>query len=164
MRLMWYSSIMNDFRKLRVWTLSMEMTRQTYEATRGYPVAERYGLQSQMHRASVSVPSSIAEGCSRSTNSNSRLFLTIARGSAFELESQAILSEQIGLLKSSVGEHLLQTIWRCQAMLSKLIQPLDPLVGQRACLTLCDVRLMIYFSCQSGFSTVHSGSLPQASS
>ena len=43
--LMWYSSITNDFRKLKVWTLSMEMARETYEATGDFPVAERYGLQ-----------------------------------------------------------------------------------------------------------------------
>jgi len=116
---------MNDFRKLKVWTLSMEMARETYEATRKFPVAERYGLQSQMRRASVSVPSNIAEGASRSTDNDFRRFLTIARGSAFELESQAILSEQIGFLEPSAGEHLLQMIWRCQAMLSKLIQSLD---------------------------------------
>ncbi len=121
---MWYSFIMNDFRKLKVWTLSMEMARETYEATREFPVAERYGLQSQMRRASVSVPSNIAEGSSRSTDNDFRRFLTIARGSAFELESQAILSEQIGFLEPSTGEHLLQTIWRCQAMLSKLIHSL----------------------------------------
>ena len=112
---------MNDFRKLKVWTLSMEMARETYEATREFPVAERYGLQSQMRRASVSVPSNIAEGSSRSTDNDFRRFLTIARGSAFELESQAILSEQIGFLEPTRGKHLLQTIWRCQAMLSKLI-------------------------------------------
>ncbi len=122
---MWYSFIMNDFRKLKVWTLSMEMARETYEATREFPVAERYGLQSQMRRASVSVPSNIAEGSSRSTDNDFRRFLTIARGSAFELESQAILSEQIGFLEPPTGKHLLQTIWRCQAMLSKLIQSLD---------------------------------------
>ena len=96
---MWYSFIMNDFRKLKVWTLSMAMARETYEATRSFPSAERYGLQSQMRRASVSVPSNIAEGSSRSTNNDFRRFLTIARGSAFELESQAILSEQIGFME-----------------------------------------------------------------
>jgi len=121
---MWYSFIMNDFRKLKVWTLSMEMARETYEATREFPVAKRYGLQSQMRRASVSVPSNIAEGASRSTDNDFRRFLRIARGSAFELESQVILSEQIGILEPSPGEHLLQTIWRCQAMLSKLIRSL----------------------------------------
>ena len=113
---------MNDFRKLKVWTLSMEMARETYEATRTFPETERYGLQSQMRRASVSVPSNIAEGTSRSSDNDFRRFLTIAKGSAYELESQAILSEQLGYIDSSTGEHLLQTIWRCQAMLGKLIQ------------------------------------------
>ena len=119
---MWYPCTMNDFRKLKVWTLSMEMARETYEAPRTFPETERYGLQSQMRRASVSVPSNIAEGTSRSSDNDFRRFLTIAKGSAYELESQAILSEQLGYIDSSTGEHLLQTIWRCQAMLGKLIQ------------------------------------------
>jgi len=102
----------------------MEMARETYGATRIFPAAEQYGLQSQMRRVSVSVPSNIAEGTSRASDIDFRRFLTIARGSAYELESQAILSEQLGYVDSSTREHLLQTIWQCQAMLGQLIQSL----------------------------------------
>jgi four helix bundle protein len=115
----------HDFRKLDVWRLGMNLATETYEATCGYPADERFGLQSQMRRAAVSVPSNIAEGSSKSSEADFRRFLIIAKGSASELETQVLLSEKLGYLEAPVSTGLCQTVRRCQAMLTRLIMTLS---------------------------------------
>ena len=116
---------MHDFQKLDVWHLAMDLAAQTYDATSRYPADERFGLRSQMRRAAISVPSNIAEGCSRPTEADFRRYLIIARGSAGELETQILLSKRLGLLDPSAGKVVHQTVQRCQAMLARLIQTLS---------------------------------------
>ena len=115
---------MHDFQKLDVWNLAMDLAVETYDATNTYPADERFGLRSQMRRAAISVPSNIAEGCSRPSEADSRRFLTIAKGSAGELETQILLSKRLGLLDPSAGMAVHHTAQRCQAMLARLIQTL----------------------------------------
>lgn len=77
---------------LTVWQAAMGLAKVVYAVTADFPKAERYGLVSQMRCAAVSVPSNIAEGAGRGSAREFHQFLTIARGSLSELETQALLS------------------------------------------------------------------------
>lgn len=103
----------------------MELTRDTYAVTHRFPSHERFGLTSQMRRAAVSVPSNIAEGSARRSNADFRRFLIIAKGSASELETQLLLSENLGYLGTPESIALHQKIDRCHAMLARLVQTLS---------------------------------------
>ena len=70
---------------------------EVYLLTASFPVGERFGLVSQMGRAAVSIPSNIAEGYGSSTTQDYLKFLRIARGSAYELETQLVLAVDLGL-------------------------------------------------------------------
>lgn len=85
-------------KKLDVWKLSMESAQTVYRLTAGYPTEEKFGLVSQMRRAAVSIPSNIAEGAARSSAKEFRNFLSIARSSLSELDTQLDLSQELGFL------------------------------------------------------------------
>ena len=88
-----------SYKDLKIWQKGMELTKHIYTLTQSLPETEKYGLVSQMKRAAVSVPSNIAEGWGRGKNKHFTNHLSIARGSLFELESQLILTEQLGLVE-----------------------------------------------------------------
>jgi len=77
---------MKDFKKLKVWEKSHQLTLGVYKATRSFPKEELYGLTIQTRRASVSIPANIAEGCGRGSDAELARFFQIAMGSASELE------------------------------------------------------------------------------
>ncbi len=78
---------MHNFRELETWKRSNQFAIMIYKLTESFPSKERYNLISQMNRASVSISSNIAEGCSRSSVKDLTRFLDISLGSSFELES-----------------------------------------------------------------------------
>ena len=92
-----------NFRKLQLWKSSMNLTTEIYKLTRNFPEHERYGLSSQMQRASVSIPSSIAEGFGRESTKELLRFLYTARGSLMELSTQLEICNNLGYL--SEEEH-----------------------------------------------------------
>jgi four helix bundle protein len=75
-----------------VWKESIELVQLVYEITQKFPSEEKFGLVSQLRRASVSVPSNIAEGYSRSSNKEYKRFVEIALVSILELETQLIIA------------------------------------------------------------------------
>jgi len=75
----------------------MELTIEVYRLTRGFPKEETFGLSSQLRRAAVSIPSNIAEGQGRSNTREFRQFLSIARGSNCELQTQLEIARALGL-------------------------------------------------------------------
>jgi four helix bundle protein len=77
-----------SFRDLQVWQRSMQLTVAIYRLTREFPREEIYGLTSQIRRAAVSVPSNIAEGQGRLGPGEFRQFLSVARGSICEVQTQ----------------------------------------------------------------------------
>lgn len=81
-----------DYRKLKVWEKAMDLADQVYNITEPYPKSEIYGLASQMRRSAVSIPSNIAEGNGRSGDQEFYRFISIAKGSLAELETQIMLS------------------------------------------------------------------------
>ena len=97
---------MRNFRELLIWQKGMEIVRQVYIVTPLLPDIEKYGLKSQLQRAAVSIPSNIAEGCSRDTERDFKWFLQIAIGSAFELETQLTISHQLNLIPKKKDTNL----------------------------------------------------------
>jgi four helix bundle protein len=75
----------------------MQMAVSVYKLTQAFPKDELYGLTSQMRRATVSIPSNIAEGHGRLNTGEYRQFLGIARGSNFELQTQLEIARSLGL-------------------------------------------------------------------
>ena len=87
-----------SYRDLKVWQAGRLLVRDIYKMTQKFPKAELYGLTSQMRRAAVSIPSNIAEGHSRRSTADYINFVSIAVGSLAELDTQLILSVDIGYL------------------------------------------------------------------
>ncbi len=85
---------MRDFRKLEVWHQSMDLVDKIYTLCDSFPKSEQFGLVQQMQRCAVSIPSNIAEGNSRDSEKEYSRFLQIALGSAFELETQLLISQK----------------------------------------------------------------------
>lgn len=85
----------HSFKDLVVWQKSITLAKEVYGATTHLPQSEQFGLTSQLRRATVSIPSNIAEGSKRGTKKDFLQFLRIASGSAAEVETQLILVKAI---------------------------------------------------------------------
>ncbi|AZA59423.1 four helix bundle protein [Chryseobacterium shandongense] len=81
----------HNFKKLKIWQISMEISKLAFDLTDTFPDYEKYGLKSQIDRCSISIPSNIAEGSSR-TNKSFSHFLDVSLGSSFELQTQILLA------------------------------------------------------------------------
>jgi len=92
---------MRDYKKYKVWELGHQVTLEIYKLTQSFPKEETYGIVSQMRRASYSIPANIAEGCGRESDAEFKRFLTIARGSASELEYFTLLAKDLGYIKKN---------------------------------------------------------------
>jgi four helix bundle protein len=90
---------MQGYRDLKVWQLGIDISLAVYQLTDSFPQREIYGLSSQLRRASVSIPSNIAEGHTRGQTKYFIRFLSISRGSVAELESQLIIAERLGYVE-----------------------------------------------------------------
>ena len=95
-----------DPRKLRVFHLADDLIIDVYRATTGFPSEERYGLQAQVRRASLSAASNIVEGCARRTTREYLNFLNVATGSAAEARYLVDVSFRLEFLPAKVRESL----------------------------------------------------------
>lgn len=95
----------HNFKKLKIWLMAMELSKITFDLTDTFPPYENYGLKSQMDRCSISIPSNIAEGSSR-TNKSFSHFLDIALGSSFELQTQFLLATHRKYLTLMIVKYL----------------------------------------------------------
>ena len=86
-----------DFPDLEVWQDAMEICERIYRLTWTFPRQETYGLASQFQRASVSIPSNIAEGRMRGSLRDYAHYVAIARGSLAEVRTQLILAQRLGM-------------------------------------------------------------------
>ena len=87
-----------SYRELRVWQLAMDIVVEIYRVTRAFPVEEKFGLIAQLRRAAVAIPSNIAEGHSRLGAAEFRHFVSIARGSVAEVETQLAVAVALGYI------------------------------------------------------------------
>jgi len=108
---------------LEVWQDSMTLVESIYKATARFPIEEKFGLTNQMRRASVSIPSNIAEGASRSSIRDYLRFLTVSRSSLVELETQIQIAERLKYLPDA--KNYLDQSNRVFAKLSALINTLN---------------------------------------
>ena len=113
---------MKDFRSLLVWRKAHELTLDVYKATKQFPKDERFGLTSQMRRASASIPTNIAEGCGRGSNREFQRFLQIAFGSTSELDYQLILAIDLTFVTQPVYDDLYSKVLEVKRMLASLIR------------------------------------------
>jgi four helix bundle protein len=127
---------MGDFRNLRVWQRAHQLTLDVYGESGGFPKEERYRLTSQLRRAAASVPANIAEGCGRNGDAELARFLTIAKGSASELDYLLLLAHDLGYLKSSRYEQLAEEVHRISRMLANFVDHLRHPVAARPPLDL----------------------------
>ena len=120
-----------SYRDLRVWQNAMDLVVNIYRDTQGFPKEELYGLTSQMRRASVSIPSNIAEGKGRSTDRDRALFFCHARGSLLELETQIQIAERLSMLTQERADSLMKHSGELGRMLNSLIQSVrTPEIGR----------------------------------
>ncbi|HET6527793.1 MAG TPA: four helix bundle protein [Balneolaceae bacterium] len=109
---------------LEAWKNSMDLVDHIYEITARFPKDEKFGLSSQMRRASISVPSNISEGAARNSTAEFANFVNIARGSLSELETQIIISKRQRFIKKDKAAELIAKIEKVSSQLSGLYKHL----------------------------------------
>lgn len=115
---------MANFKELLVWQKSIDLVTEIYRTTDAFPKEETFGLKSQIRRASVSIPSNIAEGNSRRSKPDYLQFLKISRGSCAEVETQLIISKNLHFLSEENYLKLNDDIIEISKMLNGLINSL----------------------------------------
>ena len=115
---------MRDFKTLNIWQDGLAIVKQVYRLAEFLPVEEKYGLRSQICRSAVSIPSNIAEGCSRSSQVDFKRFLEIALGSAVELQTQLIIIEELSIISTKDIKEILLPLTKEQKMINSLINKL----------------------------------------
>jgi four helix bundle protein len=103
----------------------MELVKDVYETTEGFPKQEFYGLTNQMQRSCVSIPSNIAEGFNRFHNKEYKQFLYIALGSCAELETQIEIAAELKYIDEQRKNFLLEKVDHESRMLRNLIKKLN---------------------------------------
>ncbi len=106
---------MDTHKDLRVWQQSIEMVTSIYLMTKTFPKEELFGLVSQLRRAAISVPSNIAEGYARGTEREKLHFLRMSSGSMSEVETQLLLSLNLGYVGQEMFDELSEkvtTVWK----------------------------------------------------
>ena len=117
--------MLKSFKELKVWRKSYELCLKLYELTSDFPKEERFGLASQIRRSAVSIPSNTAEGYGRKTTADYVRMLYIAYGSICELETQILLSGDLGLIRNDKLSFAKQDIAEVERMLMALIRALE---------------------------------------
>ena len=110
-----------DFRKYEIWTEGIGLVKEVYSFVAHFPKSELYGLSAQITRAAVSIPSNIAEGCSRTSELEFKRYLEISLGSSYELETQVLIAMEVGLDVNGIGVNLIHKIQTVQKQTLNLI-------------------------------------------
>jgi len=113
------------YRKLRVWKKSHEFTLEIYKQTENFPSSERMSLTQQIRRAAYSIPMNIAEGYGTIHKKQLINYLSIARGSSFEVSYQLLLAKELDYWDEETYERLNLQIVEIQKMISGLIRKLQ---------------------------------------
>jgi len=113
-----------DFRKYKVWQDAVEYATYVYNVTDKMPWFEKKGLCDQLQRAVVSISSNIAEGSAKPSDAEFAHFLDHALGSAFEVETQLLISKNIGYITAELYNELLQKLNEIERQIHGLINSL----------------------------------------
>ena len=114
----------SNYTELKVWQRAMELTAEIYKIVKKLPKEELFVLSDQMRRAAVSIPSNIAEGQSRQSTKEFLNFLSIARGSKAELETQLMVCVKVGHLANTDIATAMQLVQEMGKMLNVLMKTL----------------------------------------
>lgn len=120
---------MKTHKDLLVWQKAIDFVTEIYKFTSDFPNHEMYGLTSQLRRASISIPSNIAEGAARNSDKEFVRFLYIARASAAEVETQLIISENLRYALSTII-NLKEELLRISKMLTALIHKINKRINR----------------------------------
>ena len=120
-----------SYRDLIVWQRSIQLVKKVYEITRTFPADERFGLVSQMRRASVSISSNIAEGQARRTRGEFINFISQAEGSTAELDTQFIIACELSFVSEQSRQEIPGLIDEVSRMLNALRRSLSPQLATR---------------------------------
>lgn len=110
---------MHNFKELHIWKRSRQFCAEIYSITSRFPESEKFGITNQLRRASVSIPSNIAEGSSRKSNKDFSRFLEITLGSAYEIETQLLIASDLNFLNKDELDKLLNELGEIIKMVSK---------------------------------------------
>ena len=119
------SEMLRSYKELNVWQKSYKLCLHIYKVTKRFPKDEMYGLTSQIRRSAVSIPSNIAEGYGRKTTLDYVRFLYIAYGSVCELETQTMISGDLGYVGKERLQELREEIGDVERMLKAMIKSLE---------------------------------------
>ena len=115
---------MRPHEKLQTWIESVDLVLNIYKATERFPKEEKFGLTSQIRRAAVSIPTNIAEGAARNSSKEFAHFVSIAQGSASELETELIIAYRLGYLSETLFSKLLADLEQIGRMITGLTRRL----------------------------------------
>ena len=113
---------MRNFKKFDIWKKGIAIVKETYLLSECLPSKEQFGLQTQLRRAAVSIPSNIAEGCSRNSDIEFKRYLEIALGSLFEIETQFIICKELNYINEKQLHGTFVLLETEAKMINKLIQ------------------------------------------
>ncbi|MBS4044339.1 MAG: four helix bundle protein [Chitinophagaceae bacterium] len=111
---------MRNYRELEVWKIAIDFVTKIYNVSESFPSSEKYGIISQITRASISISTNIAEGCSRKTANDFARFLEISIGSCFEVETLLIISTNLNFISIENSKGLIDEIQSLQKRISAL--------------------------------------------
>ena len=110
---------MHRFKQLEIWKRSRIFCASIYSITVHFPDSEKFGLTNQLRRASVSIPSNIAEGSSRKSNKDFARFLEIALGSCYEIETQLLIAFDLKFISQKELDNITSELSEITKMISK---------------------------------------------
>lgn len=109
-----------SYKSLIVWQKSIALVKCIYVLTSRFPSEEKFGIISQMRRSAVSIPSNIAEGQARRTTGDYIRFVSMAEGSLAELETQLIISIDLGFCAAKDADKCFELMTEIRKMLNAL--------------------------------------------
>ena len=108
---------MHNFKELIIWQKAIKLAEEIYKLIIDLPDFEKFGLANQMRRSAISIPSNIAEGSAKESNKDFKRYLGISLGSAFELETQLILSLNLGFVSENKYDNCSNKLTELQKMI-----------------------------------------------
>jgi four helix bundle protein len=114
-----------NYQELNIWKRSVEMAIEIYNTSKNFPKEDLYGLTSQMRRASVSIPSNIAEGFNRYHNKEFRQFLYVNLGSCAEVETQLFIAQRLNYVDQEKASKLIKELGEIGKMINSLIKKIN---------------------------------------
>ena len=123
---------MRNFRELQIWQESMGLAETVYRLLNEFPRQEEYGMKSQIKRAAASIPSNIAEGCSRASQREFKYYLEISLGSSFEVETNFLLAEKLGMISKEELSQLLPKLHALQKQINSFITTVKSFIREKS--------------------------------